>query len=93
MAGLYETNTHANITSFSILPTEAKGALRDVHNRKPLVLSGDAGKQWIKPGLGTDEISALAQSSLTDERFAWRAVSTKVNNARNAGVELISRLG
>lgn len=92
MAGLYETNTHANITSFSILTTETTGVLRDVHNRKPLVLSSEAGKQWIRCGLATDEISALAQGSLTDERFAWHPVTTKVNNARNEGAELMSRL-
>ncbi len=92
MAGLYETNTHANITSFSILTTEAEGSLRDVHNRKPLVLSAESGKQWIRHNLAADEITTLAQSSLIDERFAWHAVSTKVNNARNEGAELISRL-
>jgi len=92
MAGLYETNTHANITSFSILTTEADGALRDVHNRKPLVLSAETGKQWIRRGLVADEIAALAQSPLTSEKFAWHAVSTKVNNARNEGAELMSRL-
>ncbi|MEO6423419.1 MAG: SOS response-associated peptidase, partial [Candidatus Nitrotoga sp.] len=45
MAGLYETDSHVNITSFAILTTEADGALRDVHNRKPLVLSAETGKQ------------------------------------------------
>jgi len=69
MAGLYETNTHANITSFSILTTEADGALRDVHNRKPLVLSAETGEQWITRGLAADEIAALAHSLLTAERF------------------------
>ena len=91
MAGLYETNTHANITSFAIFTTEADGALRDVHDRQPLVLSADAGKQWIRRDLAADYIAALAQSSLTAGSFAWHAVSTKVNNTKNDGAELVSR--
>jgi putative SOS response-associated peptidase YedK len=92
MAGLYETNTHANITSFAILTTEADGALPDVHDRKPLVLSAETGKQWIRRDLAANEIAALAQSPLTAERFAWHVVSTKVNNTRNDGAELVSQL-
>jgi putative SOS response-associated peptidase YedK len=89
MAGLYETNPHANITSFAILTTEADGNLRDVHDRKPVVLSGEAAKQWINRELPADEIVKLAQSPLTTEWFAWHEVSTKVNNTRNDGAELI----
>jgi putative SOS response-associated peptidase YedK len=47
MAGLYETNLHAHITSFAILTTDADGDLREVHDRKPVVLSASAANQWI----------------------------------------------
>jgi putative SOS response-associated peptidase YedK len=91
MAGLFETNPHANITSFAILTTEADSTLREVHDRKPLVLSADAGQQWIRRDLSSDEIAALAQHPLTAENFAWHAVSTRVNNVRNDGPELLVR--
>jgi putative SOS response-associated peptidase YedK len=90
MAGLYETNPHANITSFAILTTDADGNLSEVHDRKPVVLSGSAANQWIIRELPADEIAAIAQSPLTAEWFAWHTVSTKVNNMRNDGAELCS---
>ena len=92
MAGLYETNPHVNITTFAILTTEADNALREVHDRKPVVLSVEAGREWIRRGLAADDISGLAQAPLTAEWFAWHTVSTKVNNARNDGAELVTKL-
>ena len=89
MAGLYETNPHVNITTFAILTTEADNALREVHDRKPVVLSAEAGREWIRQDLLADEITALAQAPLSAEYFDWYAVSTKVNNARNDGSELV----
>jgi putative SOS response-associated peptidase YedK len=89
MAGLFETNPHLNITSFAILTAEADGTLREVHDRKPVVLSAEAGIQWIKRDLPADRIAEIAQNPLTAELFAWHEVSTKVNNARNDGAELI----
>lgn len=91
MAGLFEFNPHLNITSFAILTAEADGALREVHDRKPVVLSADAGMQWIKRDLSADKIAEIAHSSRTAELFAWHEVSTKVNNTKNDGAELILR--
>jgi putative SOS response-associated peptidase YedK len=89
MAGLYETNPHANITSFAILTTEADGKLREVHDRKPLVLSSEAGQGWVRKDLPPEEVNALAQMPLTAENFTWHKVSTRVNNASNDGAELV----
>ena len=91
MAGLYETHPHANITSFAILTTEADGALREVHDRKPLVLAAEAGRQWIMRDLPANEITVLANSPLSADWFAWHAISAKVNNARNDGAELVEQ--
>ena len=90
MAGLYETNPKANITSFTILTTDADGDLREVHDRKPVVLSGSAANQWIRKELATDEIAAIAQNPLSAEWFDANPVSTKVNNPKNDGAELIT---
>lgn len=92
MAGLYETNPHANMTSFAVLTSEADGELREVHNRKPVVLSGAAARQWIGRETTSDVVSGIAQHPLSAEWFAWHPVSTKVNNVRNDGEELIREL-
>lgn len=92
MAGLYETNPHANMTSFAVLTSESDGELREVHDRKPVVLSGAAARQWIGMETTSDVVSGIAQHPLSAEWFAWHPVSTKVNNARNDGEELVSEL-
>ena len=89
MAGLYESNPHANITTFTILTMDSTGALREIHEREPLVLSAEAGLKWVRRDTHHDEIAALATHALTFDQFAWHPVSTRVNNARNEGAELV----
>lgn len=89
MAGLYENNLHAKVTSFAILTTDADGDLRNVHDRKPVVLAADVANQWLDSKLPADEIAAVAANSLTAESFTWHMVSTKVNNPRNDDAGLV----
>jgi len=74
MAGLFESNPHVGVTSFAVLTTDADNSLREVHHRKPVVLSAESGLQWIKPSLANDEIDELAQASLSADHFAWHTV-------------------
>jgi putative SOS response-associated peptidase YedK len=83
MAGLYEINLHVKVTSFAILTMDADGDLRNVHDRKPVVLSADVATQWLDSKLPADEIAAVAAHAMTSEHFTWHTVSTKVNNPRN----------
>lgn len=91
MAGLYETNPHANSTSFAILTMEAKDALRELHDREPLVLSPEAARAWIRRDLPPEEVAAIAQHPLTSRDFAWHTVSPRVNDARNDGADLVAK--
>lgn len=91
MAGLYEINGHARLASFAILTIEAHGALRDIHEREPLVLAAETGRQWLRLDLAAAGIARLARQALRSADFAWRAVSTRVNDARNDGPELLER--
>lgn len=90
MAGLYEVNRHANLTSFAILTVEAEDGLRELHEREPLVLSAEAARQWVRRDLRPDEVAAIALHPLTSAAFAWHKISTRVNNARNDGADLIA---
>lgn len=76
----------------SILTRAAEGAAADVHDRMPVILPDDAESGWLDP-TQTDSEKALA---LVQEK-AVRAVehhpvSTRVNNAKNQGAELIEPL-
>lgn len=90
MAGLYETNPHADITTFTILTLEAKGVLRGIHDREPLVLSAEASRQWLRKDLQPDEVAEIAQHPLGAESFAWHVVSSRVNSPRNDGPDLVA---
>lgn len=92
MAGLYATNPQLKVTSFAILTTEAKGELREIHDREPLVLSPEAAREWIRRDLPAADIAAIAKLALTAESFSWHPVSTKVNSAKNDGAELIAKV-
>lgn len=90
MAGLYETNAHAHVSSFTILTREASDALREIHEREPLVLSAAQGRDWIRKDLPAEDVANLAQHSLSGQSFAWHVVSTRVNSPRNDGADLIA---
>ncbi len=90
LAGLYEANRHENIASFAILTTEASGALRGIHEREPLVLPVEAARRWMRRDSAAEEVAALAGHALASTGFAWHAISTRVNNARNDDPELIA---
>ncbi len=90
MAGLYETNQHANISTFTILTMEAGGDLRKLHDREPLVLSAEAGRQWVRQDLSPADVTDIAKTLLQSGSFAWHTVSTRVNNPRNDMPDLIA---
>lgn len=91
MAGLYETNQHAKITTFTILTMDAGGELRKLHDREPLVLSAEAGRQWIRQDLSPGDVTNAVKTLLRSSSFAWHTVSAKVNNPRNNAPDLISQ--
>lgn len=91
MAGLYETNQHEKITTFTILTMDAGGELKKLHDREPLVLSAEAGREWIRRDLSPKDVTNVVNTLLRSSSFAWHAVSAKVNNPRNDTPDLISQ--
>ena len=63
LAGLWESWVSPDgevLESFAIVTTDAQGALRDIHDRMPLELRGQAIERWLRPeGLGEAELEAL----------------------------------
>ncbi len=91
MAGLYETNQHEKITTFTILTMDAGGELKKLHDREPLVLSAEAGREWIRRDLSPKDVTNVVKTLLRSSSFDWYAVSAKVNNPRNDTPDLITR--
>jgi putative SOS response-associated peptidase YedK len=76
----------------SILTRAADGPAKDVHDRMPVALERDAEAAWLAPDLarGADALALAHEHAFTG--FAHHPVSTRVNNARNEGPELIEPL-
>ena len=67
--------------SFAILTTEAQGALREIHHRKPVVLRSDDYTAWLAPETSTEEAERILAGDFAGIRTY--AVSAFVNQPAN----------
>jgi putative SOS response-associated peptidase YedK len=76
------------LRSCSILTTAANAAVSPLHNRMPVILSGDAESVWLDPGTPVAALPELLVP-LAPEQTSLRPVSTAVNDARYDGPECL----
>jgi putative SOS response-associated peptidase YedK len=80
------------LITFSVLTTDAVGQLADIHNRMPLLMPRNRWSQWLDPDR-TDAIDLLtAPAPEVVDSLELRPVSSRVNNVRNNGSELVERV-
>ena len=88
-AGLWEhwqgTDGEA-IESFAILTTEAEGAIREIHDRMPVMLDPSAFDAWLDPALSDPDLIRSAIKQIPVSSLAADPVSTYVNAVRNDDV-------
>ena len=95
-AGLWEVwddrgRAASPLKTCTILTTTASSALREIHDRMPLILKPAAYRAWLDPQLPDPDLAhILAHRTHRDFRF-W-PVSTAVNAIRNDSPELIAAL-
>lgn len=84
-AGLYELWGPGpdRLLTCSILTTEARGALRDIHHRMPVMLPRSHRAAWLGTGPGEVTVPPVPDA------LELREVSPAVGNVRNAGPGLI----
>lgn len=92
-AGLWETWTNAEtgeiLTTCTIITTEPNELMATIHNRMPVILPRDVHNQWLDYKL-TDaaKVTPLLKPFPAHLMKAYE-VSSRVNNARNEGSELM----
>ncbi len=75
---------------FLIVTTAADKGLVDIHDRRPLVLSPDAAREWMRQDVGGKEAAEIAaDGSVPADNFIWHAVTRAVGNQ---GPELIETI-
>lgn len=73
----------------TIITTEATDALGHIHERTPLIVPAGLYGDWLDPETtGTAEVQHLLEA-MPEPKLLPHTVSTKVNNVRNNGRELI----
>ena len=93
MAGLFEfwkANPDAPwLITFTVITTSASDDLGHLHDRTPMMLTGDEIDAWLDPTpMSVDERLGLLVPAVPGRLDAW-PVSTEVNNHRNNGPQLI----
>ncbi len=78
------------VFSTAIVTTEAKGAMADLHHRMPVMLPRQLWDEWA--GADADDAPHLldAVAALGPPELRATAISTRVNNVRNDGPELLA---
>jgi putative SOS response-associated peptidase YedK len=86
-AGLWSTwraPDDSQLRSMTIITTEARDGLRDLHHRAPVILEPGAETAWLNHATPDDELRHVL-AGIDQARTATRAVGTAVNDARYDG--------
>ena len=74
-----------------IVTSAADKGLVDIHDRRPLVLSPEAAREWMRQDVGGKEVEEIAAyGAVPADIFIWHPVLSAVGNPRNQGAELIT---
>lgn len=90
LAEVHQGSAAREQDGFVIITAAADQGLIDIHDRKPLVFTPEAAKEWLDP---TTSPARAAEMIMKEGReaayFRWYPVSKAVGNVRNEGSELI----
>ena len=94
-AGLWETwksPDGEHIKSFTILTTKANQLIQPIHDRMPVILSGETQALWLDPLTEDTEILGKLLTPAPDEDLDVYQVSNLVNSPKNNGPECIQQV-
>jgi putative SOS response-associated peptidase YedK len=98
MAGIYETwrdptraedDPRAWLMTAAVITTAARDDLGRIHDRMPLVVSPHEWSLWLDPNVDGDQDLLAALIPASARGLTAVPVSTRVNNVRNNGPELL----
>ena len=94
-AGLWETwaGPEGEVRSFTIITTETNELMARIHDRMPAIIPREHYARWLDPALHDPaQIQPMIGSYPANEMQAV-PISSRINNARNQGAELIEPAG
>jgi putative SOS response-associated peptidase YedK len=75
------------LVTFSIVTTEARGEMKQIHDREPVMLTRDDVDVWLDPESTQDDLFATIADPAPE--LTWHAVDKRVANVRNNDEGLI----
>ena len=78
------------ILSCALTTKTAAPSVADVHHRMPVILKREHFRAWLDPATHPDDVQGMIADSQRD--FLHYRVSTRVNNAKNEGKELLDTI-
>lgn len=96
MAGLWavwkDPETGLWVPSAAVVTTDANRMMSAIHDRMPVLLPREAWDDWLDTEVDdADYLQSLLQPA-PDDVLGMRPISTRVNNVRNEGPELLDRV-
>jgi putative SOS response-associated peptidase YedK len=73
--------------SFAILTTDAQGRLREIHDRKPVVLSPEHYTAWLAATTSVDDLQTILRADFTG--ISTYAITTYVNKPEHNDAQCI----
>lgn len=80
-AGIWD-EWNGEITSCSMITTQANDSLSVIHDRMPVILNGHQAKQWLDMDVPCNELEYLFRPNL-ESPIHYHAVHHSIGNARN----------
>jgi len=71
----------------SIVTTAARGPMKDIHDRQPVMMRPDAWRTWLDAASTADDLFAAAAADAPD--LTWHEVGKAVGNVRNNDPSLV----
>ena len=81
-----------SLDTFAILTAEARGAIRDIHHRMPVILPEGRRQAWLEPAGSIDVLRELLSDAISDDLVVTE-VSTHVNAPANDDPRCIAPVG
>jgi putative SOS response-associated peptidase YedK len=92
-AGIYEAATATRPETYLLLTSRPNSLMEEIHDRMPVILTGERSTAWLTPGpITADELAFFAEPYAADEMVV-QAISTLVNSPRNDSPAVLSPVG
>lgn len=91
-AGLWSYNATLDVTSCTIITMEAGAAVRQLHDRQPVILDPTAYDEWLDPATPGGKLKPLLETRNLDDDLRFYRVSREVNTSKAQGPQLVEPL-